>query len=169
MTFLRCHLLVAACVVWACTPALDWREVVLEGTPVRAMLPCRPSVFSRSVTLSEHPVQWTILSCRTAGAQWSVGYGSAPDPTASARLLQALSAMPQGGTQGERVPWRAEGFPMRPEVGRWRWTQPDGQGGVLSGDAVVAMHGPHLVRLVVTAPHLDAEAVTFFVDSLSLR
>ena len=152
--------------VAACAPALDWRELVAAGTPVRVMLPCKPSVFARPVAMAGQSVQWTLLSCRAEGATWSLGFAELADPATLGRVSRSLAATEMGA---ERLGWTGSGFTPHPDAGRWRWVRVAAEGQALRGETVVAVYARHVFRATVTAQQLDPEAVDFFFASLTVR
>jgi hypothetical protein len=63
---------VVVCVLPACTPAFNWREVSFEGLPVLALLPCKPDRATRSVPLADGPQQMVMAGCEAGGATFTV-------------------------------------------------------------------------------------------------
>ncbi len=55
----------------ACNPALNWREVRFDDSPVRVMLPCKPDRAERSVTLGDAPVTLRMMGCEAQGMQFT--------------------------------------------------------------------------------------------------
>jgi len=96
MTFLP-RLAVAwwlACVLPACSPALDWREVrPADAADLVAMFPCKPQAHERSVSLpgvAGGPLRMHLLACQADGVTWAVSYFTAASP---AQRIQALAAL----------------------------------------------------------------------------
>ncbi len=56
----------------ACTPAFNWRDVVFEGLPVAALLPCKPDRGERTVPLAGAPRQMVMAGCEAGGATFTV-------------------------------------------------------------------------------------------------
>jgi len=76
--------------VTACTPALNWREVLLNDDHALAMFPCKPNTHQRHIRLATAEVQWQLLECTTDGLTWAVGYADLAEP---ARVTPALVAL----------------------------------------------------------------------------
>ena len=45
--------LVMALTLSACSPTQNWRDIALEGTALKAQLPCKPDRTTRSVSTTE--------------------------------------------------------------------------------------------------------------------
>ena len=56
----------------ACSPAQNWREVSLEGTTLKAQLPCKPDRTTRSVPLGGVPVDLQVVGCESGDAMVAV-------------------------------------------------------------------------------------------------
>lgn len=70
----------------ACTPALDWREVRLEG--LQAMLPCKPDRGERKVPLADHTLPMQMAGCEAQGAMYAISYVRLPT-LAAANAVQS--------------------------------------------------------------------------------
>ena len=55
-------------VLSACSPSQNWREVTLEGTSLKAQLPCKPDRTTRSVPLGGVPVDLQVVGCESGSA-----------------------------------------------------------------------------------------------------
>lgn len=65
-----------AVVLSACSPALDWRTVELEG--MRTVLPCKPDRASRTLTLATVPVTMSMAGCEVQGALFAISRIAVP-------------------------------------------------------------------------------------------
>lgn len=74
----------------ACSPALDWREVRLPLGEVAIDLPCRPSVYERSLQLGADRVRMGLQACRAGGVTWAIAHVDVVDP---ARVSSAMAAL----------------------------------------------------------------------------
>lgn len=52
----------------ACSPEQNWREVTLEGSSLKAQLPCKPDRTTRSVPLGGVPVDLQVVGCESGTA-----------------------------------------------------------------------------------------------------
>ncbi len=55
-------------VLSACSPSQNWREVTLDGTSLKAQLPCKPDRTTRSVPLGGVPVDLQVVGCESGSA-----------------------------------------------------------------------------------------------------
>ena len=72
----------------ACSPDQNWRDVGLEGSALKAQLPCKPDKTTRSVPLGGVPVDLQVVGCESGSAMVAVMTASLPAGTdANAVLL----------------------------------------------------------------------------------
>jgi hypothetical protein len=74
----------------ACSPALDWRETVAEGSGVVAMFPCRPDRHARTVDLAGAKLKLEMLVCPADGATYALSFADVTDPAQVAPVLASL-------------------------------------------------------------------------------
>ena len=91
----------ALAVSCGCTPALNWREFVPQGSGVRTSFPCRPDRQTRSLDVAAVRVSMTLLACSAAGATFAVSYFDVGDPGALAATMAALQASAVGNLGGQ--------------------------------------------------------------------
>ena len=135
--------LLAAGVLGACAPALNWRGVPIEGTAVKALLPCKPDHGSRPIALPDGTTQQVHMSgCEAEGILFAVAWtdvGAVPAAVAFAGLWQSAmlanlradgsEALPLPGARGALIGAvrvgargrRADGRAVQAQ-GLW-WTQ----------------------------------------------
>ncbi len=93
--------------VAACTPAFNWRYVGFDGTPVAALLPCKPDRGERTVTLAGAPRQMVMAGCEAGGATFTVAVVNAQD-LAQVGAVQAQLRAANKATQSsyfQHGPW----------------------------------------------------------------
>lgn len=96
MTTFPCSLLrnaagtALACLLLACTPKFDWREVQGAGAPYSIMLPAKPASQSRSINLDGMQVRMTMTAAEAGGMTFAVGTAELPDATAAQNALAAM-------------------------------------------------------------------------------
>ncbi len=62
----------------ACSPDQNWRDVTLEGTSLKAQLPCKPDRTTRSVPLGGVPVDLQVVGCESGTAMVALMTASLP-------------------------------------------------------------------------------------------
>lgn len=82
--------LAATVLVAACSPALNWREVPLEGLTAR--LPCKPDRAQRTVQLGGANLLLEMAGCEAAGGLFAISRVPLAEGTPSAALLAAWRA-----------------------------------------------------------------------------
>ena len=63
----------------ACSPALNWREVPLQG--LVALLPCKPDHAERPIQLAATRIHMQVSGCEAAGALYAISHVRISDPT----------------------------------------------------------------------------------------
>ena len=121
-------LLVLLIALSACAPGLDWREVNLAESGVRALFPCKPEVSIRPATPTE-PGRMGLAHCKAAGLSFALAWAELADPAQiSPALLQmrlsvasklaATAAPPQpmqlpGMTPNSQSQWQSLSAPSQ--------------------------------------------------------
>ena len=71
---------VAALMLAACSPALNWRSVALDGAALTATLPCKPDHAVRTVEMAGLPVELAMAGCEADNATFAISHAALPDP-----------------------------------------------------------------------------------------
>ena len=69
------HIVIAAALAisaTACSPTFNWRELNVDGTRLKAMLPCKPDQDSREVQIAGKPAKLEVLACDAGGAKFAL-------------------------------------------------------------------------------------------------
>ena len=125
----------------ACSPALNWRIVTLEG--VQAVLPCKPDQAQRPVQLLGLDFTVSMVGCEADGRLYAISHlrlaqGAQAQPIIDTWRAQALLAMrateapvaapisPVGARPALTV-YQARGINPRGQAvqARWSWVQHD--------------------------------------------
>jgi hypothetical protein len=92
--------LAALLAVSACNPTFNWRELRLDGTPLQALLPCKPESATRVVPLAGTPTELHMHSCEAGGLRFAVAWADVGDV---AQVPVALAAWRSASLQAIRV------------------------------------------------------------------
>ena len=87
----------------ACSPTFNWRELRVDGTPLQALMPCKPDTASRPVPLGgagTAPVELHMHSCEAGGLRFAVAWADVGQP---AQVAPALAAWRQASLQAIRA------------------------------------------------------------------
>ena len=163
----------AACLggLAACSPALDWREVRVEGREAAVLLPCKPAAHARQVRLGDDSVTLTLQACQAAGMTWGVASADVADPARVGAALQALresSAGNLGSPSAAALPLQVAGATPQAASGRAAYAgrRPDGQ--PVQAQVAVFSRGTVVYQATVLGERLSAEAADTFFGSLRL-
>ncbi|WP_394780904.1 hypothetical protein [Undibacterium sp.] len=77
----------------ACSPKLDWREVHGADAPYTALLPAKPTSFSREIDLHGIKMTMNMMAADVDGTTFAIGSAKLPD---NAQALAALEGMKEG-------------------------------------------------------------------------
>jgi hypothetical protein len=89
----------ATCCV-ACSPTLDWREFVVDGSDLTVAFPCRPDRYARTVVLVGERMQMTMLTCTVAGSSYAISFVVVADPGRVSAALAELRIAAVSNVQG---------------------------------------------------------------------
>ena len=151
---LAAALLVVA--VAACSPTFNWREVRVESTTLRAMLPCKPDSGMRRVPMGGAEVELSVLGCDTGGATFAVLHAEIADAGAgrtrcwcsgTARRWPTCTA-PRPRTRPFTLAGRDPAAAARCAC-RCSASAPDGS--AVRGEAAYFARGTHVFQAVVYA------------------
>ena len=160
----------------ACSPALDWRESLAEGSGLVASFPCRPDRHGRPVVLGGKTVQIDMLVCPAADATFAVSFFDVTDPAgigpALGALREALLSNVQGAVQGPGPQLKPLQIPgMTPNVQSQRLAvigrKPDGT--ALHVQAAFFTRGLRVYQAAVIGAALPGDAVEPFFAGLKFR
>lgn len=84
----------------ACSPAYNWRELRPYGTPLLALMPCKPETASRPVPLGATPTVLHMHSCEAGGLRFAVAW---TDVGHAAQVEPAMAAWRAATLQTLRV------------------------------------------------------------------
>ena len=85
--YLVAGLLSGSLLLQACSPALNWRDVRLDPTPVVALFPCKPERAARDVSVGDQTLNLNLLACDAGGSKFALAYADAHDANKTGPLL----------------------------------------------------------------------------------
>lgn len=165
-----------AAALLACSPALNWREIRIEGTPLRMLLPCKPDRAEREVAMGGRRLPLRMLGCDADGATFAVSHVQAPSAAGldAAALLEGWKAAVLAHVQAKAVVeegWVRAGLGITGPALRLR-----AEGRKADGEAVAMQAawfatadaaGLHLVHAVVFAPQARPDVAESFFSSVA--
>lgn len=150
----------AALLLAACSPALNWRSVPLDGAALTATLPCKPDHATRTVEMAGAPVELVMAGCEADNATFAISFAALPDPasadTALAHWRAAVLARLEPATVLSEQPFTRPGTLAMPSAVRlvaqgWR---ADGSAVTVQGVWFARAVGPQ-VRLYHAVVYTD--------------
>lgn len=98
----------SSCLLAACSPALNWRDIAVPDSTLRAMLPCDPKTVTRTLDKGPAPgmgpVQLSATGCDAAGSTYAVSHFLVTQPERAGEALgywqatvRQLASAPAGG------------------------------------------------------------------------
>ncbi|MDE2626526.1 MAG: hypothetical protein KGL99_05170 [Burkholderiales bacterium] len=163
---------IAALAAWsavACSPALDWREFVPEGSGLIATFPCRPERQTRPVTLAGAKVPMTVLACTADGATYALGFVTVVDPGRITATLAELRASAVANLQGAAVevaPLLIKGMSANDQAARLTFAGRLPNGAAVQEHAAFFTHGLHVYQATVFGAKPARRATDTFLGGL---
>lgn len=155
-----------------CAPALDWRDVRVEGGGATGLLPCKPTVQERKVLLAGRTVAMGLQACSAGGQTWALAQADVGDPAQVAGALDELlrSAAANIGTsadEGRVVP--VPGATPNPRARRISLGGKGAGGAPVRMEVQVFTHGTQVFQATALGPALDADALDTFFGGLRVQ
>ena len=99
--FMRALLLGLCAGLTGCSPALNWREVRHASAPVQVLMPCKPDVAQRNITLHDQATVLHMQACSAQGMDFSFAALPLPQgwlPSAAIQAWQQASLASWGAS-----------------------------------------------------------------------
>lgn len=170
----RCVVLIAslaAAGLWACAPALDWRDTRPEGADAQLQFPCKPNGQSRDLNLAGQRVNLALHACAAGGLTWGLAVADVADPALVGPALTELatSAVSNlGASAAEPLPLRVHGATPYPAAGRQRLSGKLPDGRAVHMEVAVFARGTRVYQASVLGERPAAEDAQTFFDSVRL-
>ena len=156
----------------ACYPTFNWRELRPEGTPLQALLPCKPETAERTVPLGGAPTVLHMHSCKTGDLTFALAWANADAATVPTLLndwqrasLAAIRVDPALHTD-PALRWNATVSGATQVQGiKSQGTNPQGQ--PVQAQAVYFTRGAQVFQAAIYGAASDEVSATFF-DGLKL-
>jgi hypothetical protein len=157
----------------ACSPTFNWRELRVDGTPLLALMPCKPENATRPVPLggaTAAPTELHMHSCQADGLRFAVAWA---DVGHAAQVAPAMTAWRGASLQAIRVAaGAAAAWPVQlagAEAVQGVQAQGiDPLGQPVHTRAAYFARGSQVFQVAVYGPRLPDEAVDAFFAGLRL-
>ena len=157
--------------LFACSPALNWRETRPPGSVVSALFPCKPDHHTRRVTLAGSDLAMQLSSCSAADNVYALSHidvGQADRVTPVLQALREAVAQNIGGPTAVKGSQPVPGMTPHPLAQRlgWRGTRADGS--TIAAQATFFTQGSQVYQATVVGARLNEDAVDTFFAALKL-
>ena len=164
--------LLLALAAGACSPTFNWREVRVESTSLKAMLPCKPDKGMRRVAMGTAQVELSGIGCETGGATFAVLHAELGDPARADEVLaqwnRATLANLHGSVTGTR-PFTLPGATPLAAAQRISAAGQRADGTPVRGEAAYFARGSQVFQAVVYAGDPKPEWLQPFFDGLKFE
>jgi len=161
--------LAAAAINAACTPALDWREFVPEGSDISVRFPCRPDRSARSVTIAGATAQMQMLACSAGNATFALAFVEVADPARIGATLIALRDSAVANVRGgepRSAALQIQGMTPNQQSGRLAVVGRLPDGAAVREHVVFFTRGLRVYQAAVIGAAPPADAVETFIGGL---
>ena len=162
-------LAIATVCATGCTPALDWREFVPEGTDVTVSFPCRPDRHARTVALAGAPAKMQMLVCSADGATWALAFVDVDDPARVGATLDELRRIAVDNLQGAEPkfePLQVRGMTPNSQAARLSVVGSLPDGAAVQEHAAFFARGRRVYQASVIGAQPAAAAVDTYIAAL---
>lgn len=165
----RAALLAALLTLSACSPTFNWRELRPEGTPLLALMPCKPDRATRRVPLTGALTDLHMHSCEAGGLRFALAWADVGEGEKQAQALaawrraslHAIRAAP-GATDAATTDWSVAVAGASTVLGVATQGQ-DAQGRTVHTRMAYFTHGTQLFQAALYGASLpDAVVATYF-------
>jgi hypothetical protein len=160
--------------VAGCSPTYNWRELRSPGTPLQALMPCKPDVAQRPMPVGTDATPLHMHSCEAGGVTFAVAWADVGD---AARTAEALALLRRAALAAIRVD------PAQVDAPALQWTptvpgatqalglQVQGTQQAQRPVQMKAVHfaaGRQVFQAALYGPTLPEDAITPFFEGLRL-
>ena len=157
----------AACA--ACSPALDWRAFVPEGSELSVSFPCRPDRTARLVTIAGARAQMEMLACSAGDATFALAFVDVADPARIGATLAELRASAVANVRGgapRSAPLQIKGMTPNEQAARLAVSGRLPDGAAVQEHAAFFTRGLRVYQATVIGARPVPEAVETFIAGL---
>lgn len=156
----------------ACSPALNWREVNVEATQLKAVLPCKPDKDSREVLLVGRPATLQVLACDAGGAKFALLHADIGDASRAGEALWQwrLAALANlRGTSAKDSEFTPRGASAIAQSAQVLASGQRGDGTSVQSHAAYFARGSQVFQAVIYADRITPEMAEPFFSSLQFQ
>ena len=162
----------AACLLAACNPTFNWRDVRPDETRLGLLLPCKPDKAEKIVPLGGRPTPLRLMGCDAGGATFAVAVADVADAARAAEVLtqwQSLTLANMKAGAPQVTPFTLKGAATSPEPVLVKAQGRRADGTAVSGQAAYFAQGTQVFQVVVYADKLAPDVAETYFASLSFE
>ncbi len=157
----------------ACSPTFNWRALPADGTPLQALMPCKPDKAERDVPLAGVPTLLQMRSCDAGGLTFVVAWADVGVPARVAPALAGwrratLLALRAAPADEDALPASARVVGASEVIGLQAEGR-DHRGEPVRVQAVHAARGTLLVQAAIYGRAIDPRVADTFFEGLQLK
>ncbi len=163
---------VVVCLLAACNPTFNWRDVRPDETRLGLLLPCKPDKAEKVVPLGGRPTPLRLLGCDAGGATFAVAVADLGDAARAAEVLrqwQALTLANMKAGAPQVTPLVLNGATPSPAPVLVKAQGQRADGTEVNGQAAYFAQGTQVFQVVVYAGKLAPEVAETYFASLSFE
>jgi len=156
----------------ACSPTYNWREVRVEPTRLKAMLPCKPDTGVRKLPMAGREVEMVALGCEAGGATFAILTADLGDAARADEALAQWQRAALANLRGKPVrnqPFVPPGAVALPASQRIESQGQRSDGSAIRSDAAYFAQGGRLFQAVVFTTEPRPEVLQPFFEGLRLE
>ena len=163
---------VVVCLLAACNPTFNWRDVRPDETRLGLLLPCKPDKAEKVVPLGGRPTPLRLLGCDAGGATFAVAVADLGDSSRASDVLRqwqalTLANMKAGAPQLTPLVLKGAAPSPAPVLVKAQGRRADGT--AVSGQAAYFAQGTQVFQAVVYAGKLSPDVAETYFASLSFE
>jgi hypothetical protein len=159
----------AALSVAACSPPIDWREFVPDGSGIGVSFPCRPDRHERVVVLAGAGVPMRMFVCSTSEMTFALSFVDVAEPAAVGQTLMQLhesTVLNLHGVPAQHAPLTIANATPNPAAGRFVIDGRLPDGGAVQAHSALFVRGLRVYQATVIGAKPEPSAVDTFLGSL---
>ena len=163
---------VVVCLLAACNPTFNWRDVRPDETRLGLLLPCKPDKAEKVVLLGGRLTPLRLLGCDAGGATFAVAVADLGDSARAADVLTqwqavTLANMKAGAPQVTPLVLKGAAPSPAPVLVKAQGQRADGT--TINGQAAYFAQGTQIFQAVVYAGKLSPDVAETYFASLSFE
>jgi hypothetical protein len=165
-------LIAVQCVAFlmGCSPSHNWRTLSVSGAPWQAVIPCKPDVAQREVSLGGTKTELQVQSCDNQGLRFALAWMVVPPTVDAQQLMAQWQQASSQSLQSVQSPQAMDlpGVRGATHTAWWSMQGRDHSGQALKSQTVYFTDGQRVYQAAVYGQSWDEVPVAPFWEGLEL-